>query len=415
MRTEIITAGGISRAAEIIHRGGLVAVPTETVYGLAGNGLDAQAVERIYAVKGRPEVKPLSLMVHDAAAMERCWKRVPAAAGSLAEEFWPGPLTIIGESADAIPELVRAGGKTVGLRCPAHPLTLELLEKCGLPLAAPSANPSGKPSPKTASEVLEYFDGAIDAVIDGGECGLGLESTIITLSGAPYKILRQGALPENEISARLAADMCIIGLTGGSGTGKTTALAALRELGALCIDADEVYHELTLTSEGMRAELAERFGGVFAPDGQLERKALGAMVFADPDALNDLNGITHKYVNLEIFRRLREYAMSGGTVAAIDAIGIFEAGIDRICSAVFGILAPRELRIERIMAREGISREYAAGRVDAQRSDEYYTNVCTACLVNDGTREQFSASCMAAFTEAIRNGRKERLPRRALL
>ena len=132
MKTELIGAAGIGRAAEIIARGGLVAVPTETVYGLAANGLDAAAVERIYAVKGRPEVKPLSLMVHGPEAMWRCWKRVPAQARSLAAEFWPGPLTIIGESAESIPSIVRAGGSTAGLRCPDHPLTLELLQKCAL-------------------------------------------------------------------------------------------------------------------------------------------------------------------------------------------------------------------------------------------------------------------------------------------
>ena len=414
MKTEIITAGNISRAAEIISRGGLVAVPTETVYGLAANGLDREAVERIYTVKGRPEVKPLSLMVHGPEAMERCWISVPPQATGLAADFWPGPLTIIGESRAEIPEIVRAGGATVGLRCPDHPLTLELLQKCALPLAAPSANPSGAPSPKTARDVLAYFDGRIDAVIDGGECGIGTESTIITLALEPFAILRQGALAPEEISARLAADMYIIGLTGGSGTGKTTALEALENLGALCIDADEVYHELTRSSAAMRAELTARFGEVYR-DGELDRKALGEIVFTDAAALGELNAITHKYVTEELKRRLREYAMAGGRLAAIDAVGIFEAGIDRLCAAVFGITAPEELRCERIMAREGIAREYALKRIRAQRGDEYYESVCTACIRNDGTREEFRGKCLAAFTEAIKNGRKERLPRRALL
>ena len=393
MKTEIITAGGIDRAAEIIRAGGLVAVPTETVYGLAGSGLNAETVERIYAVKGRPEVKPLSLMVHDASAMAACWREVPAQALSLAEEFWPGPLTIIGDSVDGIPEIVRAGGSTVGLRCPDHPLTLELLQKCAVPLAAPSANPSGKPSPKTAREVLEYFDGQIDAVIDGGECGIGTESTIVTLSQQPFRILRRGALAEEEIAARLAADMYIIGLTGGSGTGKTTALNVLRSLGACCIDADELYHTLTRESEPMRRELIERFGEVYNGN-ELNRKA---------------------YVTRETLTILRERAMAGDTVAALDAIGIFEAGLDRICAAVFGVLAPEETRVARLMNREGISREYALKRIRAQKSDEYYMEACTACLINDGTVEEFAAKCKAAFTEAIQNGRKERLPRRALL
>ena len=189
MKTEIITAD-MDRAADIIRRGGLVAVPTETVYGLAGNGLDEKAVEEIYEVKGRPAVKPLSLMVPDSTAMEEYCDAVPQAAHALADKFWPGPLTIVLKSKSIVPDIVRAGGATVGLRCPDHPLTLELLRRAKKPLAAPSANPSGQPSPKTAEEVEKYFDGKIDAVIDGGKCGLGFESTIIDMSCAPYRILR---------------------------------------------------------------------------------------------------------------------------------------------------------------------------------------------------------------------------------
>ena len=133
--------GDVSGAAELIAAGGLVAVPTETVYGLAGDGTDVQAVERIYEVKGRPEVKPLSLMVPGQEAMERYCEDVPPQAKLLAERFWPGPLTIILKSRPLVPEIVRAGGETVGLRCPDHPDTLALLRACGVPLAAPSAMP----------------------------------------------------------------------------------------------------------------------------------------------------------------------------------------------------------------------------------------------------------------------------------
>ena len=212
MKTEIITKD-ISRAAEIISSGGLVAVPTETVYGLAGNGLNEEAVKEIYSVKGRPEVKALSLMVPGKEAMKQYCENVPGAACALAEKFWPGPLTIILESRDCVPEIVRAGGSTVGLRCPDHDLTLELLKSCALPLAAPSANPSGEPSPKNAKKVLEYFDGKIGAVLDGGECGIGTESTIIDMSQRPYRILRKGALSEKEISRALAECITLVGIT----------------------------------------------------------------------------------------------------------------------------------------------------------------------------------------------------------
>ena len=414
MKTEVLDGSGIGRAAEIIRAGGLVAVPTETVYGLAANGLDPDAVERLYAVKGRPEIKPMNLMVHGAEAMTRCWADVPAQAELLAEEIWPGPLTIIARSSPEVPGIVRAGGETVGLRCPDHPLTLALLRACGLPLAAPSANPSGAPSPKTAREVLDYFDGKIDAVIDGGRCGIGTESTIITLDTRPYRILRQGALAQDEIAAALASGLFIIGLTGGSGTGKTTALGVLRDMGAMTIDADELYHELTRSCEPMKAELTARFGAVYDGD-TLLRKKLGELVFSDAAALAELNAITHKYVSAETKRRLREFAMSGGSLAAIDAAALLEGETQRLCGVIFGVLAPAELRLARITAREGISREYALMRIKAQKGDEYYREKCTACLVNDGTKEKFAAECEAAFTEAIRNGRKERLPRRAFL
>ena len=220
----------------IMRGGGLIAVPTETVYGLAGNGLDEKAVAEIYEVKGRPEVKPLSLMVHDAASMERYCENVPPQAYTIAKKFWPGPLTIVMKAKPCVPEIVRAGGETVGLRCPDHPLTLELLEKSGVPFAAPSANPSGEPSPKNADSVLKYFDGKIDSVLDGGECGIGCESTLIDLSRTPYRILRQGALPADEIADALVDSMKIIGITGGTGCGKTTALNELERRGALLID-----------------------------------------------------------------------------------------------------------------------------------------------------------------------------------
>ena len=280
--------GDVSGAAELIAAGGLVAVPTETVYGLAGDGTDVQAVERIYEVKGRPEVKPLSLMVPGQEAMERYCEDVPPQSKLLAEKFWPGPLTIILKSKPVVPEIVRAGGKTVGLRCPDHADTLALLRRCGVPLAAPSANPSGAPSPKTAQDVLGYFDGQIEGVIDGGECGLGRESTIISLAQRPFRILRQGALPAEDIEDALADGMKIIGLTGGSGTGKTTALEVLRGLGALCIDCDELYHELTRSSAELREALTARFGAVYTAGGELDRKALGRVVFADSAALGEL-------------------------------------------------------------------------------------------------------------------------------
>jgi len=402
MKTQIITES-ISRAAEIIRAGGLVAVPTETVYGLAGNGLNEAAVRQIYEVKGRPEVKALSLMVPDETAMDRYCTDVPPAAHALAAKFWPGPLTIILKSKPEIPEIVRAGGKTVGLRCPDHPKTLQLLREAAVPLAVPSANPSGAPSPKTADRVRDYFDGAIEGIIDGGVCGIGTESTIIDLSETPYRILRVGALSEDMVFSVLRESLTLIGITGGSGGGKSTALRCLASKGACIIDCDEVYHALTAESSEMREELIARYGDVY--DGTvLNRQKLGKVVFADPEALADLNRITHKYVDAEIDRLLTEHARCGGTLAAIDAIALLGNRFADKTLCNVAITAPVEDRVRRLMAREGISEEYARNRIAAQKPDSYFEENCDFTLRNNGTKAEFEYACDKFFTEVLNNG-----------
>ena len=399
MQTKLIKEN-ISEAAEIIKRGGLVAVPTETVYGLAGNGLDENAVHEIYEVKGRPAVKPLSLMVPDRGAMKEYCEDVPEQAEYLAERFWPGPLTIVLKAKELVPEIVRAGGTTVGLRCPDHPLTLEALRLAKLPFAAPSANPSGAESPKDAAKVMEYFSGRIDAVIDGGPCGIGRESTLIDMSARPYRILRQGALAADDIADALVDNMKIIGITGGTGCGKTTALETLKDFGALVIDCDALYHELLESSAELINEIDKYFPGAVT-DGVLDRKALGAVVFTDKEALRDLNIITHKYIHLELRHRLREWAMQGGTLAAVDAIELFSSGIAKRCCATVGVIADREVRLRRIQQRDGISLEYAMMRVNAQRPNEYFEERCDYILQNNGTREEFSDCCLNLFLEVL--------------
>ena len=390
MRTRWIQ-DDIKTAAALLREGELVAVPTETVYGLAGNGLDERAVQAIYEVKGRPAVKPLSLMVPGAEAMRLYCEDIPPQAYSLAARFWPGPLTLVMKARPAVPEIVRAGGETVGLRCPDHPLTLALLREAGVPFAAPSANPSGAESPKTAQAVRDYFDGRIAAVVDGGPCGLGRESTLLDLSRTPYRVLRRGALGEEEIAAALADGMTVIGLTGPSGAGKTTALREIEALGGLVLDCDAVYHELLETDGALLRELDAAFPGAVS-GGRLDRKALGAQVFSDPAALGRLNALTHRFVSAEVERRLHAWAMAGGRLAAVDAIALVESGLAARCTATVAVLAPRETRIERIMARDGIDRQAAERRVDAQRDDAFFTQHCTYTAVNDGDSAAFARS-----------------------
>lgn len=402
MKTQIIRED-LAQAAEILRRGGLVAVPTETVYGLAGNGLDEEAVRQIYEVKGRPEVKPLALMVPDAGEIEYYCLEVPEAAKALAEKFWPGPLSIVLKAKTGIvPDIVRAGGETVSLRCPDHPMTLEALRLAALPFAAPSANPSGSPSPKTAEEVLGYFSGKIDAVIDGGPCGIGRESTILDMSRTPYRILRQGALPAEEIGEALRDSLFLIGITGPSGSGKTSALSVLEREGVLVLDCDAVYHELLEHDvellEALRAHWPEAFAGE-----SLDRRKLGEIVFQDPKVLKQLNIITHRFISREIMRRLTDFAMNGGRMAALDAIELISSGLGAACDCVIGVLADAEVRLSRIMNRDGISREAALLRIQAQKSDQYFIDSCDRVVYNNGSAAEFEQIFMNTLEE-IRNG-----------
>ncbi len=400
MNTRIITED-ITAAAEIIKGGGIVAVPTETVYGLAANGLDGAAVERIFKVKGRPETKPMSLMVAGIDAIDELCADVPKAAYDLAQSYWPGPLTVVLKAKPGIPAIVRAGGETIGLRCPNHPQTLALLKLAGLPLAAPSANPSGKTSPTTVKSVMEYFSGQIEGIIDGGDCEIGLESTVLDMSKTPYTVLRQGAVAESELNLMLMAGLTIIGITGGTGCGKTTALETIQQMGGLVIDCDAVYHELLRENAQLRESIDERFPGIL-PEGSIDTKDLGKIVFSDAEALRDLNAITHKFVGIEVSDRLTNWAKNGGSLVAIDAIELIGSGIADICKSTVGIIAPTEERIKRLMEREDITKEYAELRINAQRPNEYFEEACDYAIMNDGTIDSFSAACREVFTEIIR-------------
>lgn len=184
----------IRRAAELLRQGELVGIPTETVYGLAADALNGAAVTGIFAAKGRPQDNPL--IVHIASFQE--WAplvtSIPPAARMLAEAYWPGPLTMILPRSDLIPKEVSAGLDTVAVRMPSHPTAQAIITACGRPLAAPSANRSGSPSPTTAARVLEDMDGRIAAVVDGGPCTVGVESTVVDLCGIRPRLLRPGGV-----------------------------------------------------------------------------------------------------------------------------------------------------------------------------------------------------------------------------
>lgn len=203
MSTQCLTGGEIEQAAALLRAGRLVALPTETVYGLAADATQERAVQANYDAKGRPETKPLNVLVDGMAMVETVCRDIPADAYQLADAFWPGPLTMILWGNSALPSIVPAGGGTQGVRCPDHPDTLAVIKALGRPLACPSANLSGQPSPKSADDVLAQLGGNIDAVLDGGPCSVGVESTILDLTATPYRILRQGGLGREKIEAVL--------------------------------------------------------------------------------------------------------------------------------------------------------------------------------------------------------------------
>lgn len=177
----------------------------------------------------------------------------------------------------------------------------------------------------------------------------------------------------------------IIGLTGPTGAGKTTVLHVLEGMGAAVLDADAIYHDLTVSSQPMRQELQERFGpDIYDDQGVLLRKQLGAKVFGNPQALEDLNAITHRYIQLEIQRRLDQAQAEGKPMAVVDAIALIESGVADICHITVAVVAKAETRIGRIMARDGIDEAYARQRVEAQKPEEFFETHCQYTLHNDG-------------------------------
>lgn len=518
-------------AAAILRRGGLLGIPTETVYGLGADALNEDAVSRIFLAKGRPQDNPLIIHVPDASWLERYCRSVPPAAYQLAERFWPGPLTMILPRRDIVPLQTTGGLETVGVRCPNHPVTLAIIEAAGVPIAAPSGNTSGRPSPTTAPHMIEDMDGRIDGIVDGGPCTVGVESTIIDLTVTPPRLLRPGGLPleslrqvlgevavdkavtgllaagerprapgmkyrhyaphapvtvvtgEPERSARRiqgllsdtagvicfdeyaplfpghiihklgpAADksaqarhvfdalrtfdgtdvteifaQCpddgglglavanrlkkaagfhlvdadrpvLIGLTGGTGAGKSSALAALEDLGGTVLDCDAVYHQMLRTDPALREAITAAFGPVFCPDGSLDRQKLGTLVFSDHAALDRLNAIVYEYLPPELLRRAQ-----GHTLVGLDAISLMESGLGRLCACTVAVLAPAEDRVRRIMARDGISEDYARLRISAQQPDAFYWERCSHILENNcATPAQFRDQARIFFRSMLR-------------
>lgn len=210
-----ITKESLAEAAKLLRAGEVVAFPTETVYGLGANALDETALQKIYEAKGRPSDNPLIVHIASREQLAQLVSAIPERAEKLMQAFWPGPLTLVFPKSNMVPNIITASGETVAIRWPSHPVALDLIRLSGVPIAAPSANLSGKPSPTRAEHVLEDMDGRIPLILDGGQTDIGLESTVLDVSGEIAVLLRPGKITKEELEEILGEEVFTFKQTEG--------------------------------------------------------------------------------------------------------------------------------------------------------------------------------------------------------
>ena len=306
----------LDEAAAALADGRLVAFPTETVYGLGANALDADAVRRVFAAKGRPADNPLIVHLADAADLGRVVAHITPLARELAARFWPGPLTLVLEAREEVPAVTTGGLRTVAVRVPDHPVARELIRRSGVPVAAPSANRSGRPSPTTAAHVLEDLGDVVDLVVDGGPCHHGVESTVVDARGDRPVVLREGSVTREQLG--VAADRTTGDLAASPGTRYRHYAPRCRVTIAPPGEAPRVASELA--AGGARVGLAAT---VPAPDGVEE-----VARFDDATALAAV-----------LYRALRAAEDAGVDVLVVEAVeahGIGRAVMDRLRRAAAG-------------------------------------------------------------------------------
>ena len=304
-RAQVLPASdpeSIRLAAEIIRSGGLVAFPTETVYGLGANALDSEAVAKIFEAKQRPSFDPLIVHITTRAALDLLARKTGAVDGRLMDAFWPGPLTIVLPKRDNVPDIVTAGLSTIAIRMPAHPVAQALIVKAGVPIAAPSANPFGYVSPTCAQHVLDGLGDRVDLILDGGSCPIGVESTIVSVSESSLELLRPGSVTLAELrdimgpSVRAAAGTTIVApgqlprhyatktpVTILRAPGARPAIQAHERAGLLAMSAPGQEHEMfcaieVLSSSGDLREIARN---LFAALRRLDALGLDRL-YAEP-------------------------------------------------------------------------------------------------------------------------------------
>lgn len=507
MDTKILSTSeyDIALAGKILSQGGLVAFPTETVYGLGANALDENAVKKIYKAKGRPSDNPLIVHIADKSDIFDLVEEVTPKAQALIDAFFPAPLTVILKKSSKICNIVSGGLDTVAVRMPQSKIAREVIRASGCPIAAPSANTSGLPSPTRAKYVIDDMKGKIDAIVDGGDCEFGVESTVITLVAEKPVLLRPGAVTKEMIesvigeidiasavleemgegetaaspgmkykhyapkakvvvvnadkkqyenfvnSKKDAFALCFeddnvtipkitfgkegddltqahqlfdalreldelgakkvyaripskqgvgmavynrlirsagfdiidltkpftIGLTGPTGAGKGYVCRYLEALGFKVIDCDYYARQITKDNSPVFPILQKEFGQDIIENGRLNRQLLADRAFASAEKTNSLNKIMFP----AIMNLCKEQA---GGLCVLDAPQLFEAKADKDCYKIISVIAPKQLRLERIGIRDNISVEQAERRMSIQLDDDYYIEHSDYVVYNDG-------------------------------
>ena len=324
----------LQEAGRILQEGGLVAFPTETVYGLGGDALNPESSRKIYAAKGRPSDNPLIIHIASMEALHLIVKEMNARVKKVAESFWPGPLTIILPKSDAVPEETTGGLQTVAVRLPSHPVARKLIECAGGYVAAPSANVSGKPSPTLAKYVIEDMDGRIDMIIDGGEVGIGLESTIVDLTVDPPQILRPGYITQemlNEVLGQVDVDKTILdnssGLAPKAPGMKYRHYAPKGDLTIVTGDAEDVV--AYINGQAAAFDAAGKKVGIIASDEMLQQYHAAIVK-------NIGNRLDETAIARNLYRILREFDEEGAEVIfseAFDDGGMGQAIMNRLLKA----------------------------------------------------------------------------------
>lgn len=328
----------IAEAADVIRHGGLVAFPTETVYGLGANALDAEAVQNIFTAKGRPSDNPLIVHIADVTDVVKLATDVSPKSRILMQKFWPGPLTIVLKKKQIVPDVVTAGLNTVAIRMPSHPVALALIKAAGVPIAAPSANLSGKPSPTTAKHVIDDLDGRVDVIIDGGDTDIGVESTVIDMASSIPTLLRPGRVTLEELEEVLG-EVHVHAVVHGGKAGDTHIRSPGMKYKHYAPNAEVVLVEGGINACEKVKQLVDQY--------KANNKIVAVMSTTDrhyPCADISLSaGSDHLTVARNIFKQFRELDSRGVDVIIVEGVdekGLGLAIMNRLRKAAGGKVVP---------------------------------------------------------------------------